>query len=142
MRALRAAEAVIARACGVLVVALAVTSGACASGAKLASGPNARPVPDSITHTLCTGEFGGDGAQIQVWRERDGTFVVFELKPDITKHGGHAPTTFYDDGAREVLRIASQAVAPSSPQALEADRRRESVTLEGKRAEIIGCKGK
>ncbi len=139
MRALSEAEAVSARACVALV--FVVASCAACGGARLAKGPNARPVPDSLAHKLCTGEFGGDGAQIRVWREKDGTFVVFELAPDIAKHSD-APTTFYDDTAREVLRLRSQADAPSSPQALEADRRRDSVTLEGKRAEIIACKGK
>ena len=126
-----------ARAWGALV--LATMAMACASGAKLAQGPNARPVPDSLAHTLCTG--AGDGASIQVWREKDGTFVVFEVKPDPAR-GADAPTTFYDDHAREVLRVASHADAPSSPQALEAERRRETVTLQGKRAEKIACKGK
>lgn len=126
----------------VRALACACALAACASGAKLANGPNARPVPDAVIHAVCTSDSGGDAATIQVWRERDGALVVLELSPDIGKRGSHAPTTFFDEAGREVLRLASHAVAPGSPEALEAERKRETVTLEGRKAEVIPCKGK
>jgi len=133
MRA-RAAAEVVRLALVVVMIA------GCASGAKLAKMPNAKPIPDATIRAICKSQYGGDGASIQVWREKDGTFVVFELRPDAKKPD--APTTFFDDLPQEVLRVSSHEGSAGSPQALEDERKRETVTLQGRKAEIIPCKGK
>jgi hypothetical protein len=143
VRALAEGEAVTRFGLG--AVALTLTLGgvvACGPrGDKLAKMPNARPLPAATVHSLCTSAYGGDAAKLQVWRQRDGAFVVVELLPDVAKHGEDSPTTFFDDDGREVLRVR-HVDAPSSPEALDNDRRREDVTQGGGKAEVIACKGK
>jgi hypothetical protein len=103
-----------------------------------AHAPNAKPMPDATVHAICASEAGGDGATIQVWRESDGTFVTNEL----SSHAHEAPLVFFDDDGRETMRISDHSDTPSSPDALEAERRRDLATRDGVKAEKIPCKGK
>jgi hypothetical protein len=120
----------------VLVLAgLATTALGCPDPAHA---PNAKPMPAATIHAICASESGGDGAVVQVWREADGTFVVNEL----SNEAHDAPLVFFDDDGRETMRISSHADTPSSPEALEAGRRRDLATRDGIKAEKIPCKGK
>jgi hypothetical protein len=121
---------------GALVVAVvALAAIACRDPAHA---PNAKPMPDATIHAICASESGGDAATIQVWRESDGTFVVNEL----SNPTHDAPLVFFDDDGRETMRISDHSDTPSSPEALEAGRRRDLATREGVKAEKIPCKGK
>jgi hypothetical protein len=99
---------------------------------------NAKPMSDATIHAICATEAGGDGSTIQVWRESDGTFVTNEL----LGHAHDAPLVYFDDDGRESMRISDHSDTPSSPEALEAGRRRDLATRDGVKAEKIPCKGK
>lgn len=98
--------------------------------------PGPPPAPSAV-RAICTSELGGDGARIQVWRRMDGTIATLELiaPPSIAD----APSVFFDETGRESQRIASHPVAPGSPEALDADRRRDMATADGKKAEVVRC---
>jgi hypothetical protein len=118
-----------------LLTVLATTALGCPDPAHA---PNAKPMPDATVHAICTSESGGDGATIQVWRESDGTFVVNEL----SNKAHESPLVYFDDDGRETMRISSHSDTPSSPEALEAGRRRDLATRDGTKAEKIPCTGK
>jgi hypothetical protein len=107
-----------------------------------AHAPKAKPMSDATVHAICAsdagGDAGGDAATIQVWREADGTFVVNEL----VSHAKDAPLVYFDDDGRETMRISDHSSTPSSPEALEAGRRRDLATRDGIKAEKIPCKGR
>ena len=103
-----------------------------------AHAPKAKPMSDATVHAICASDAGGEAATIQVWRESDGTFVVNEL----VSHAKDAPLVYFDDDGRETMRISDHSSTPSSPEALEAGRRRDLATRDGIKAEKIPCKGK
>ncbi len=99
----------------------------------------AGPAPDArVIRKLCTSDLGGPQASVQVWRDDQDRVTVLELQPDPDAKA-KASAALYDSRGREQLRLpAVEGVA--TPQALEVQRRRETIFEDSKRSESIDCK--
>lgn len=86
---------------------------------------------------LCKSDLGGPKAELHVWRDEAEQVTIYELIPD--SDGPAAGTTaLYDSRGREQLRMP-RIDPPTSPQALERDRRRDSVLEDSHRRETVDC---
>jgi len=91
-------------------------------------------VAPDLVKTICAAPGAGKGAHVQVWRRPDDASVTtLELLPGASS----SPTVLYDDTGREQLTLPARH--DSSPEALEDDRRRDTIIEDGKRAEKIPC---
>ena len=88
---------------------------------------------------LCSSDLGGPKASLQVWRDDADRITIYELVPD-PDAPAKASAALYDSRGREQLRLPP-VEDPSSPQALEVQRRRETVFEDSKRRESIECRG-
>jgi hypothetical protein len=96
------------------------------------------PPPDArVVARLCASELAGPGASLRTWRDEQGQLVLLELLPGQDGRS-HASTAYYDTRGRETLRVAPFD-DPGSPQALDAEQRREEVTAGLRPGETVPC---
>ncbi len=87
---------------------------------------------------LCTSDLGGPEASVVIWRDSTDAVALYDLTPD--PHAkAKASVALYDSRGHEELRLPP-VEAPTSPEALEVERRRESVLEDTKKGETIDCK--
>jgi hypothetical protein len=96
------------------------------------------PVDARVVQKLCTSDLGGPKAELHVWRDNVDRVTVYELIPD-SDGPAAGVTALYDSRGREQLRMPRIA-APTSPEGLERDRRRDSVLEDSQQRETVDCK--
>ena len=102
------------------------------------STPPRREAVPGVYLAICSGQFGGDFASIQVYRSPAGDVQVLELRPDITK-ASHPPTIFYGPDGAEVGVIPEHPVVPGSAEALELGAIRTRAVGDASVAEQVSC---
>jgi len=95
------------------------------------------PTNPAVVQKLCGSDLGGPKAELHVWRDDRDAVTVYELVPD-EDGTARGTTALYDSRGREQLRMPA-IDPPSSPLALERDRRRDAVVEDSKRAETLAC---
>lgn len=118
-------------------VALAVAMAAQACDTFVRHAPKGPPPSAAVVRAVCTSELGGPKARVRVWRDDHGQVTVLELFPDPNAKA-RASEALYDTRGREQLRLPP-IDDPGSPQALEADRRRDTVIEDSRRGETLSC---
>jgi len=86
---------------------------------------------------LCGSDLGGPHATLRVWRDSEGLVAVLELFPDPKAHA-RASSALYDSRGRELARIPV-IEERGSPQALEADSKREATVGDSRIGETLSC---
>jgi len=96
--------------------------------------PPHAPVAPDLLKTICGAS--GAGAHVQVWRRTDdASITTLEVEPKARD----GMLVFYDERGREQLQMPAHPDAPSSPEALQDDQRRDNVVEDGSRAERVPC---
>jgi hypothetical protein len=95
------------------------------------------PADPRVVQRLCNSDLGGPNAELQIWRDRADAITIYELVPD-PDGPGKGTTALYDSRGREQLKMPPPDM-PTSPDALEIDRRRGTVLEDSKRRETIAC---
>jgi hypothetical protein len=96
------------------------------------------PVDARVVRMLCASDLGGPKAELHVWRDGADRVTIYELVPD-TDGPSAGATALYDSRGREQLHWPPIA-APTSPERLERDRRRDAVLEDSQERETIACK--
>jgi hypothetical protein len=117
-----------------LAIALALVS-ACDTFVRHA--PKGPPPDGAVVRSLCRSDLGGPRASLRVWRDDHGEVTLYELRSDPALRN-RSWMALFDTRGREQLR-QPPIEAPGSPDALEADRKRETVIEDSRLGETIKC---
>ncbi len=110
--------------------------------ASVSASPSASAaIPADVVKAICTSQFGGELASIEVYRRADGSVQTLELRPDITKVS-HPPSQFFDLSGAVTATIPEFPVEPGSDEAKKWSDVRAGAVGDAKVAESIGCKGR
>jgi hypothetical protein len=104
--------------------------------------PPGKPPRAEVVKRLCgDSRFGGEGAQIHVWRTAKDEAAILELRT--SSSAAHPLTTYYDTGGRALLSVPSrQAVPEDSDLGRHLGQQRTAVLADLKEAETARCESK
>ncbi len=80
----------------------------------------------AILKKLCSSQFGGPLARINLWRDVDGGIFYYQFQGDIS-HILHAPTIFYDRLGEEKLIIPEKPFDPKSEKFKELQEKKSKL---------------